>query len=134
MHPLLLDAAHWFLNDPLYGVTERVERWRTFLREVSVEKERQLRGMFYAVNGFDAADRDAKRHVIDETAEALIGRRPLSDVERDMLTDGPSVMRPLMRIGWQPIFTEGETIVPACCLTRARSRRYKRRKKEKGNV
>ena len=110
MHPLLLRAAHAYLNDPAYPVAERVVRWRAFLREISIEKERQLRRTFYALNGFDANDRAAKRRVIDEVAWSITGRTPLSDTERDRLTDACTPLRPLMRIGWQPIFTAEECV------------------------
>jgi hypothetical protein len=108
-HPLLMEAARQFLNDLIYSVTERVKRWRAFLREVSVQKERQLMAQFRALNGFDPTDDVAKRRTIDEVALQMTGRRPLSDTARNALTITAHPMRQMMRIGWRPIHTDTST-------------------------
>lgn len=108
-HPMLMEAARQFLNDLAYSVVERVKRWRAFLRDVSVEKERILMAQFRALNGFDPTDDAAKRRTIDQVAKEMTGRTPLSDTARDWLTITSHPMRQMMRIGWRPIHSDTST-------------------------
>jgi hypothetical protein len=73
------------------------QKIRTFLHDLSRQKEIIDMKRFYTLNGFSAEDDDAKRALIDELYYAHTNEHLHTDEERNMWAEGNE----MMRIGWR---------------------------------
>ena len=97
------------MNDTQYPIHERVENWKSYLKEFYREREQEMMRNFHERNGFEAWDDDAKRQLIDTMYFETFQRYPRDDYERNRYTFSQQTDRQLMRVGWKPnMMTEKE--------------------------